>query len=67
MRPRSPNPKRNAVAVRFSDEEIAAVDKAASGEGVLTSPWVREAAVAKARGEPCKLCRACKHHGKDGG
>lgn len=63
-RPKIKSPKRNAVAVRFTDDEIADVDKAATAEGVLTSPWVRAAAVEKARGEPCKRCRPCKHHDK---
>ena len=46
-RHKAERPKRNAVAVRFDDEELALVERAA---GVaLVSPWVRDAAVEKAR------------------
>jgi len=46
-RKKADRPKRNAVAVRFDDEELALVERAA-GEA-LVSPWVRDAAVEKAR------------------
>ena len=45
-------PKRNAVAVRFDDEELALVERAAGA--VLVSPWVRDAAVEKARKRSAK-------------
>ena len=51
-RRRSENPHRNTVAVRFKDDQLADVTKAAGldgGENADVSPWVREAAVEKAR------------------
>jgi hypothetical protein len=46
--------KRNAVAVRFDDDELAEVERAAGDAKV--SPWVREAAVEKAQGVRCRCC-----------
>lgn len=48
MRPRSKNPKRNTVSVRFDDDTIAEVEAAAGKERI--SPWIRDAAIEKARG-----------------
>lgn len=49
MRPRSKNPKRNAVAVRFDDAAFADVEGEAQIAKTKISPWVRDAAVEKAR------------------
>jgi hypothetical protein len=50
MRPRSKNPKRNAVAVRFDDSALADVEAAAERDKAKISSWVRDAATEKARG-----------------
>lgn len=49
MRPRSPNPKRNAVAVRFDDAALVDVEAAAAKAKAKISPWVRDAAIKEAR------------------
>jgi hypothetical protein len=43
------SPKRNAVAVRFADDELALIAGEAERAAVEVSPWVRDAAVEKAR------------------
>ena len=51
-RKRLENAKRNTIAVRFDDDEIADIGKAAEldhGANAQLSPWVRDAAVGKAR------------------
>ena len=42
---------RNAVAVRFQDAQLAAVEKAATDDKMKISPWVRDAAIEKAKGK----------------
>jgi uncharacterized protein (DUF1778 family) len=42
---------RNAVAVRFTDEQIEAIEAKASKEKTTISPWIRDAAVEKAKGK----------------
>lgn len=44
---------RNAVAVRFTDEQLEAIEAQAKKEKKDVSPWVRDAATEKARG--CKV------------
>jgi len=42
---------RNAVAVRFQDAQLAAVEKAATADKMKISPWIRDAAIEKAKGK----------------
>jgi hypothetical protein len=48
-RRKAERPKRNAVAVRFDDAELALVSGEAELAAIEVSPWVREAAVEKAK------------------
>jgi hypothetical protein len=56
-RKRLENARRNTVAVRFNDDELAVICKAADrdgGENADVSPWVRDAAVVKAKSKVAK-------------
>lgn len=46
-----PGPRRSGVAVRLSDEEIAAVDRLAADRGVTRSDVIRDAVRDTIRGQ----------------
>lgn len=51
-RKRLENAKRNTIAVRFDDEEIGNISKAAEldhGQNAQLSPWIRDVAINEAR------------------
>lgn len=56
-----PGPRRPLVAVRLSDEEIAAVDAIAEARGVTRSDVIRDAvrdAIQKERRDAARIARA---------
>ena len=51
-RPRSPNPRRNAVPIRLSDPELDTIRAAASARGLRVGEWAREQLLRAADSRP---------------